>query len=117
MGVFVRGEVVVLPYPFTDLKASKRRPVMVLAASSLGDLVVLPITSKVDRRSKLLLPLGEGDFEEGALALASSVVVDKLFTVSEELVAYRVGCLRGGSYSAVLKAVISFLGGEAGSTI
>jgi mRNA interferase MazF len=108
----MRGDVVVLPYPFTDLKSSKRRPVMILATSSLNDLIVLPITSKVDRCSKLLCSLNDPDFENGSLALPSSIVADKLFTISEELVVYRVGHLKDDVYGTVLKAVISFLLGR-----
>jgi mRNA interferase MazF len=108
----MRGDVVVLPYPFTNLKSSKRRPVVVLAVSSLNDLIVLPITSKSNRCSKLLLSLTDGDFENGSLALPSSIVVDKLFTISEELVVYRVGHLKDDAYNAVLGAVTSFLLGR-----
>jgi len=31
MGTFVKGEIVVLPFPFSDLSVSKRRPAFVLA--------------------------------------------------------------------------------------
>jgi mRNA interferase MazF len=105
----MRGEVVVLPYPFTDLTSSKRRPVMVLATSSLNDLIVLPITSKIDEHSKLLHSLNNNDFEEGSLPLSSSIVLDKLFTISEGLVVYRVGRLKDDVYNTILRFVISFL--------
>ncbi len=43
---FSRGEVVLLPIPFTDLTSRKVRPAAVIGHSShVGDLFVVPITS------------------------------------------------------------------------
>jgi mRNA-degrading endonuclease toxin of MazEF toxin-antitoxin module len=49
--VFQRGEVVLLPFPFSDLSASKVRPAIVLSTSayqqSEPDLLVAAVTSQV----------------------------------------------------------------------
>lgn len=45
MARFVSGEVVVLPYPFTDLSSSKVRPALVLASLTRGDVILCQITS------------------------------------------------------------------------
>jgi mRNA interferase MazF len=41
MGRFIKGDVVVVPFPFSDLSASKRRPALVAATLGTGDDVVL----------------------------------------------------------------------------
>ena len=33
MGRFIKGDVVVVPFPFSDLTMSKRRPVLVIAVN------------------------------------------------------------------------------------
>ncbi len=46
MGRFVKGDVVVLPFPFSDLTTSKKRPAVVVASLTGDDVLVCQITSK-----------------------------------------------------------------------
>ena len=46
MARFISGEVVVVPFPFTDLASSKVRPAVVLASLSRGDVILCQITSQ-----------------------------------------------------------------------
>jgi mRNA interferase MazF len=46
MGEFVKGDVVVLAFPFSDLSSSKRRPALVIAKASEDDLILAQITSQ-----------------------------------------------------------------------
>ena len=43
---FVKGDVVVIPFPFSDLSASKKRPALVLASLEGDDLILCQITSE-----------------------------------------------------------------------
>ena len=46
MARFVSGEIVVVPFPFTDFSSAKVRPALVLASLSRGDIVLCQITSQ-----------------------------------------------------------------------
>jgi hypothetical protein len=46
MGKFVKGDVVIIPFPFTDLSGNKKRPAFVVADLSGDDIIVCQITSK-----------------------------------------------------------------------
>ncbi|MDR2006937.1 MAG: hypothetical protein LBP78_06830 [Acidaminococcales bacterium] len=46
MAGFMKDDVVVVPFPFSDLISSKRRPALVLAKSGPNDIVLSQITSK-----------------------------------------------------------------------
>lgn len=45
MAGFVKGDVVVVPFPFSDLSQSKRRPALVIANLQGNDLILCQITS------------------------------------------------------------------------
>jgi mRNA interferase MazF len=67
MGRFVKGNVVVVPFPFSDLSGSKRRPALVLADLDGDDILLCQITSnaRTDRYAVSLMP---ADFVSGGLA-------------------------------------------------
>ena len=44
---FVKGDIVVLPFPFSDLSDAKRRPALVLAALAGDDIILCQITSQL----------------------------------------------------------------------
>ena len=45
MGAFAAGQVVLLPFPFSDLTQSKSRPALLLASVGRGDWIACQITS------------------------------------------------------------------------
>jgi mRNA interferase MazF len=72
MGKPVAGEVVVLPFPQTDLQAGKRRPALVVADLTGDDLILCQITSQSPRDS-YSVSLTTTDFERVILmSIASS---------------------------------------------
>ena len=46
MAKFVKGSIVIVPFPFSDLSNSKRRPALVLANLKGDDLILCQITSQ-----------------------------------------------------------------------
>lgn len=78
MGLLAAGQVVVLPFPFSDLSRNKYRPVLVLADACRGDWIACQITSNPYSDSRALA-LTELDFANGRLAHTSYVRPGKLF--------------------------------------
>ena len=67
MAEFVSGDVVVVPFPFTDLQSSKRRPAVVLATFARGDLLICQITSRSESHPTAVA-IGTDDFLRGGTA-------------------------------------------------
>jgi len=84
----VKGDVVVLPFPFSDLSANKRRPAVVVTKGEYGDVILCQITSKAKKGAETV-ELRNKDFHEGKLKITSYVRPRKIFTADLGLVLYR----------------------------
>ena len=92
MAKFVKGDVVVVPFPFSDLTQAKRRPALVVSRLEGDDLILCQITSQFVR-DNYAVPLTDKDFETGRLKQSSNVRPNRIFTADSHIVQYRVGGL------------------------
>jgi mRNA interferase MazF len=69
---FVKGDVVVVPFPFSDLTEAKRRPALVLVELDGEDRILCQITSQ-QFEDRYAVALNEFDFEEGSLRKISNI--------------------------------------------
>ncbi len=108
MGRFVKGDVVVVPFPFSDLSLSKRRPALVLATLAGDDLILCQITSQ-DIRDEYALELLNSDFDAGSLNKPSNIRPNRLFTADHHIVLYKTGHLTVEKLQSVLEVLIEIL--------
>ena len=100
------GEVVLVPFPFSDLSQSKLRPAVCLADVGRGDWVLRQVTSSPNG-DPLAVPLGTEDCATGGLLVASFARPGKLFTAHAGLMVKSVGTLSPPAPSRVLSAVVA----------
>ena len=72
MARFVKGDVVVVPFPFSDLSQAKRRPALVMANLRGDDLILCQITSQAVKDS-YAVAIADADFAEGGLKQPSHI--------------------------------------------
>lgn len=80
MGELAVGTVVLVNFPYADLKGYKKRPALVVAFSSLDTIILCQITSR-RLPNVLAIEITKNDFTAGGLPIASYARIDKLFTV------------------------------------
>jgi len=102
------GEVVLVPFPFSDLSQSKVRPAVCLANAGRGDWVLCQITSS-PYGDPAAIPLDAPDFASGGLLVASFARPGKLFTAHAGLMVRSVGFLTPATFARVLCAVVAVL--------
>lgn len=112
MGAFTTGQVVILPFPFSDLSQQKNRPALLLADVGRGDWVLCQITSNAFSDSRAI-ELAIEDFSSGSLQRASYARPGKLFTAHQSLFSGVAGSLDSDALDRVRDAVIALLRGIA----
>ena len=65
MAEFVKGDIVVIPFPFSDLSGSKKRPALVIKDLIGEDIVLCQITSK-SIKDTYALSINETEFKDGS---------------------------------------------------
>lgn len=102
------GQVVLVPFPFSDLSQSKVRPAVCLADAGRGDWILCQITSS-PYGDPASIPLDAPDFASGGLLVASFARPGKLFTAHAALMHRSTGVLRPPTFARVLSAVVAIL--------
>jgi len=105
---FVKGDVVVVPFPFSDLTATKRRPALVLAGLEGDDVVLCQITTQTSADS-YSIPIGSADFIDGGLKHPSNVRPSRLITIDSNIVLYRAGQLSAERVNEVVAKAVEIL--------
>ena len=108
MGRFIKGDVVVIPFPFSDLSSSKRRPALVVAVASSDDIILAQITSR-NFKDGCSVELTDEDFVNGGLSIDSNVRPNKLFTAEIGIVAYKAGCIKAQKMKDVASAITTLV--------
>ncbi len=108
MAKLVKGDVVVVPFPFSDLTQSKRRPALVIAALEGDDVILCQITSR-PLTDEYAISLGDEDFESGSLKQASNIRSNRIFTADSHIVLYRIGSLKKEKFDGIVEKVVEII--------
>ena len=108
MARFVKGDVVVIPFPFSDLSQSKRRPALLIAPLEGDDAILCQITSKTIK-DIYAIAIDDGDFDAGSLKQAGNIRPNRLFTADSHIILYRVGHIKNDKLSQVVERLIEII--------
>jgi mRNA interferase MazF len=108
MGIPAIGQIVLVPFPFSDLSRTKMRPAVVLAEAGRDDWILCQVTSNPygDERA---VTLAEKDFQSGSLRVTSYARPGKLFTANASLVAETIGLLKKAAIKKLIEGVVEML--------
>lgn len=111
--MYKQREIILLPFPFSDLFSIKRRPVLVVSNDSYNrsfpDILVCVITSNlfIDNYSVLLT---DEPIEVGILPEASVIKCHKLFKIDQSKILKRFSILRESKFEEVIKVLDKLIG-------
>jgi mRNA interferase MazF len=106
MEKFVKGDVVVTPFPFSDAIAVKRRPALVVATLRGDDIMCCQITSEA-RFDEYAIVLQNEDFKEGSLHQKSMIRPNKMFTADRSIISYKIGSLKEKKVKEIEEKIVS----------
>jgi mRNA interferase MazF len=83
---YKQGDIILLPYPYTDLSNTKQRPAVIIAKNSVNkqNYIVAKITSVI-RGDKFSFPITSTDIDR-ELKYESEVRTNEVFTISPNII-------------------------------
>lgn len=111
---FNRGEVVLVPFPFTDLSTQKQRPALVISSKDFNDAssdaILLAITSQIPRESQPSdYQLSPEEQRKAGLPRPYLVKAGKVVTLSQALVRKTVGRVPEETVDRIVKKLVSIV--------
>jgi len=103
----MKGEVVVIPFPFTDASSFKHRPAVILIELPGQDVVCAAITSTSNDPNAIALD--KNDFQSGNLKHPSFVHPTKLFTCERDEIIRTVGRITENKRNEITSKIVALL--------
>ena len=108
--MYNRGDIVLIPVPFSDLSSSKKRPVLIISNdnynSSGSDIIVVAITSNLGQSG---IPLLSSDMVNGVLPKPSVIRCDKIYSLDKTIVIKGIGHVSSAILDTVKTDIISLI--------
>jgi mRNA interferase MazF len=110
MTTYRPGDIVLVPFPFTDLSSNKKRPALIVSPrdyNAQGDVVIAFITSNISGSDRIGDYLLKG-WKEAGLPLPSKIRM-KFATVSHEIIIKSIGHLSTDEKTTIHTIIVNFM--------
>lgn len=101
---YKQGDIVIVPFPFSDLSSIKQRPVLILSKSEdikqNEEIITCGITSNLQNMRNSVI-IDNSNLQTGKIPIKSRIKIDKLFTLDKKIIIKKVASLRSESFERV----------------
>lgn len=107
--MYNQREVVLIPFPFSDLSLAKKRPALIISNDKLNnmqDRICCLVTSKLHKDD---LVIRKEDFELGNLPFKSSIKTHRLFSIDEKIIIKRLCKIKSNLHKKVITKLNSYI--------
>ena len=109
MGTLAKGDVVLFPFPYTDLSDRKLRPCLVLSEEMGNDIMLCQITSQRLRKDEHSVELNQADTTDGTLMINSYIRANMIFTAAKAQIRRKLCKVRDHKYLQVTKVITGII--------
>ncbi|MBI2666240.1 type II toxin-antitoxin system PemK/MazF family toxin [Candidatus Woesearchaeota archaeon] len=106
MGAFTKGDIVLFPFPYTNLSVRKIRPCLVLSEEMGEDLILCQITSNKIRKDNFSVDVQQNETLNGSLQVDSYVRANMLFTAAKIQIKKKICSLSTSKYGEVVSVIL-----------
>ena len=105
-----RGDIVLIPFPFTDLSGQKVRPALVLFAAARGEDCIVAFISSRPTRKPQRFEIAITASKRNGLKFDSMIKVAKMATLQKKIIIGNLGAAESDTVSRVESALTALFG-------
>lgn len=102
-------DIVLIPYPFSNLEQKKVRPAIVISNDNFNrlcsDCIAVPLTSVI-KEEVFSFSINQNDLQNGKLIKPSRIRLDKIFSVEKRLVQMKIGNVKDDFFDKLKSELI-----------
>ncbi len=109
--MYEQREIVLLPFPYSDLTGSKQRPALIISNKKLNnseDRICCLITSKKPDEGILI----KNCLESGNLAFESWIKPQRIFTINKKIIRKKLGSINKEFYEKIFNSINEYVKAE-----
>ena len=103
MGSFLAGDIVIIPFPYSDLSTSKLRPGLILTDSWPNTYLVAAITSQERHWMRGAIEIQNTDVLDGRLKRRSFIRPEVCFSAKERIIQQKIGRLKPEVHRSIVQ--------------
>ena len=106
-----RGDIVIVPFPFTDLSTTKKRPAVVISNARINnnsqDMIILPISSNLTTSTlRDAVIITNSNLSSGNLPMKSAILTQKVLTLNKSLIDRKTGSINTSTLTNAVNNLI-----------
>lgn len=108
------GDIVLIPFPFTDFSTFKQRPAVVISSGSFSrgssDIIIAAISSNLSKKkTKYEYHLNRNEQKSSGLPKPSVIKLGKIITIDKRLIRKRIGYLPQNTTKEIINNIQSII--------
>jgi len=109
MEVFRKRDIVIFPFPYTDLTGRKLRPCLVISNEMNEDLILCQITSQKIPKNNFSIKLNREETIEGKLVNDSYIRTNMIFSADKSQIIKKICRVDDDKYQEVISKIIKII--------
>lgn len=109
MGTFTKGDIILFPFPYTNMKNSKIRPCLVLSDEISEDIILCQITSKKTIKDEYSIELKTDETNNGNLKVDSLIRCNMLFIADKQQCLKVICNLDSNKYKVIIDKICEII--------
>ena len=105
MGSFTKGDIVLFPFPYTDLSDRKLRPCLVISDEMNEDILLCQITSQKIRKDNYCVEIKKNETIGGSLRIDSYIRANMIFTANKTQILKKFCSIKDEEYKKIVNII------------